>query len=447
MSSLACSSGGEATTPTPTPTWSENVAAIVQTKCASCHRDGGIAPFPLETFEQVKSKAALVASAVEARVMPPWGAFDSDDCKHRLPFRDDLRLSDQEIASITRWANGGAPEGDRSKAPAFKPVADATLAGASSYTFPPRIVAPSAKDDLRCFPVDPGFTEDTWIDGTHIIPGDPRVVHHVLVYTDPMGESVAKAGAGGSYECFGGPDVAGANLLIAWAPGVQPADFHGKAGFLLKKGSKLVVQMHYHPADVQVTDQTKVQLRKIATKPEWTANIALIGNADSQEMGLDKGPGDRDGKAEFRVPAGVKGHVESMGFTIPPELDGKPLPEFRLHSVGTHMHWVGKDMSIHIKRLTVRGDEPDEECLLGTPRYDFNWQRAYPYAVDDFSKLPPLRFGDRLSLKCTYDNTMGNAYVSKALSEQKMSTPIDVFLGEETLDEMCLGAFVVLAKN
>ncbi len=444
--STACSSnGGEE--PQKPATWAENVAPIVLTKCANCHRDGGIAPFPLENYAQVKAKAALVAGAVESKIMPPWGAYDSADCKHRLPFRDDLRLTDQEIKTITSWANNGAPEGDKSKTPAIKPTADGVLNGATSFSFPPRTVAPSPQDDLRCFPIDPGFTEDTWIDATHIVPGDPRVVHHVLVYTDPKSESVAKAGAEGSYECFGGPNVANADLLIAWAPGVQPMDFRGKAGFLLKAGSKIVVQMHYHPAEVSIADQTKVQLRKLGAKPEWNAQIALLGNIDKEAEGLEKGDGDRDGKAEFRIPAGVKGHVEKMGFTIPPEIDGKPLPELRLFGIGTHMHWVGKDMSINIKRLSVKGDEPDEECLIGTPQYNFNWQRSYTYAVDDFMKLPPLRFGDRLTMKCTYDNTMGNAYVVKALQEKKMSAPIDVFLGEATLDEMCLGAFVVLAKN
>lgn len=51
--------------------------------------------------------------------------------------------------------------------------------------------------------------------------------------------------------------------------------------------------------------------------------------------------------------------------------------------------------------------------------------------------------GDYLYLRCTYDNSMSNPYVVEALAQQRLDAPVPVFLGEETLDEMCLGVFGV----
>ncbi len=89
--------------------------------------------------------------------------------------------------------------------------------------------------------------------------------------------------------------------------------------------------------------------------------------------------------------------------------------------------------------------QPAHECILGTPKYNFNWQRAYVYD-EPMEKLPLVTPGDTLRFTCTYDNTIDNPYVVKALSEEHVGTPKDIHLGETTLDEMCLGALVVVRR-
>jgi len=441
---LGCSSKEQATPST--PTWSENVAPILRERCESCHHDGGVAPFALSTYAQAKKWAPLLSEKVESRAMPPWGAFDSATCKPRFKIKHDLRLSDAEIATISTWSKSGTPEGDPAKAPPKVTFTDARLAGATdTIGIAPYKVSQATKDELRCFPVDPKIADTTWIDGANIIPGDTRVVHHVLVYVDPKRQSLAKAGADGSYPCFGGPDVEGAGLLMAWAPGVEPLDIGPEAAMQLPKDGMLVVQMHYHPV-VDANDTTKIELRRRPTAPKWKALVALVGNSGDAKSGLAPSAADPATGPAFVVPAGAKSHVESMTFTIPGMIDGKITPELRIHSVAAHMHWVGRDMKIEVERSIVSGDDPATECLLGTPKYDFNWQRFYQYdtAIDD---LPMVRAGDKLKMTCTYDNSLDNPYVAKALQEQKLPGPIDVKLGEQTLDEMCLGGFVVLQRN
>jgi hypothetical protein len=105
--------------------------------------------------------------------------------------------------------------------------------------------------------------------------------------------------------------------------------------------------------------------------------------------------------------------------------------------VGTHMHYVGRDMKIDIEHA-----DGQKECLVQTPEWDFSWQRFYAYDAP-LSAVPTLRPGDVVNMRCTYDNSMGNPFVRTALQQVGMDVPMDVHLGETTLDEMCLGVFGV----
>jgi hypothetical protein len=86
---------------------------------------------------------------------------------------------------------------------------------------------------------------------------------------------------------------------------------------------------------------------------------------------------------------------------------------------------------------------PANECLLAIPRWDFDWQRFYFYDAP-IGDLPIAGPGDVVQIKCTYDNTMDNAKLAASLSDRGLTQPQDVKLGETTLDEMCLGAFVFI---
>jgi hypothetical protein len=201
--------------------------------------------------------------------------------------------------------------------------------------------------------------------------------------------------------------------------------------------------VHYHPTGAaQTDDATAVQLRGYKSGiPEYVATATLIGNAKVAKaggFGLQAGPND-GATPQFRVPAGAVDHTESMRFQIP-----ATVRQSRIWVVGTHMHYVGTDMRIEIER-EASGSEPASECLLETPRWDFNWQRGYVYDVR-IGQAPTVQGGDILTLHCTYDNSMHNPFVQQALVEQGLNEPRDVTLGEETLDEMCLGIFGIAQK-
>src|SRR5690242_11545280 len=105
--------GGSDTTPEvvakANPTYYEDIAPIVQGHCVTCHSEGNIAPFPLETYEQARDRAPAMVGATQSRIMPPWGVDSSGKCN---TWRDDLALKDVEIKLIANWSSTGAPMGD-----------------------------------------------------------------------------------------------------------------------------------------------------------------------------------------------------------------------------------------------------------------------------------------------------------------------------------------------
>lgn len=441
---------------TASPTFATDIDPIVQNRCQSCHHAGGIAPFALVTYDDVKAQAALSNMKIQAREMPPWGAYDDDACTMNHAFQNDLRMTADERATFDAWVKAGMPEGDMTKAPPAKTdfgvadLADKT----DTFSIPKPYTVNPGNDDIRCFPIDPGFASSTWIGGVNVVPGDPRVVHHVIVYVDPKNEGPAKAAAAGgdgsSYPCFGGPTTSSPSVLLAWAPGVPPMGFGDSAGLNVPKGAGLVMQVHYHPTNVAVEDQSRFEVKRLPSVPSQVAQIILAGNAadaqGSNTGGLIKllpGPDDPASGPAFYIPSNVTGHTESMVLTVPPTYDGFPLPPLKLGIVGAHMHWAGVDMKIHIDRANPPAGQPASECLLGTPKYDFNWQRGYQYA-DTPDKLPAVNGGDKITITCTYDNSFTNPRIEKADVEQHMSTPPALTLGETTNDEMCLGVLVLL---
>jgi len=417
------------------PTWHQDVAPVISQHCTGCHVAGGIAPFALDSYEAAAPMAPAVAAAIESGEMPPWFAKETADCQPRKPWADDLRLSDDEIAMIRAWADAGAPEGDEKNAATLIPPpqisldADTTLAPIAPYT------VDGDQDQFTCFTLDPQLTETMWITGAQIEPGNPKVVHHVLVFDDPEGQSATLADANGRWDCSQDLGVSDLSLVSAWAPGDIPMRTPPDVGMPITPGHRLFMQIHYHPTGTGAADpdSTKVALQWTSSRPSKQTVLMLIGNSSSTNDGLDPDPDDR-GTAEFRIPADIPDHIESMTYPI------DDTGSYPIWVVGTHMHMIGTDMRITLHHGEPTTDEPADECLIETPGWDFNWQRGYAYNAP-IDELPKLHHGDTLHLTCTYDNTMDNPGTRTALAQKGLDAPTDVYLGETTLDEMCLGVF------
>jgi hypothetical protein len=421
---------GDDTPPPTDPTWHQDIAPLVAGHCQSCHAAGGIAPFPLTTYDDAAPVASMMASMTGAGLMPPFGAVPgADGCTPRLGFLDDPSLTADEIALFRAWADAGAPAGDAATAAPLPVPPNRQLEGVTHELAPLGSWTTSGESDqFICLTYDPQLAQDMWLTGIEFRPTDASVVHHAGAFADPLRASAQLAGPDGTYDCFSGPEIPESMLLGGYTPGALPFELVPGSGTLIPAGSMIVVQVHYHPlgSSVPVVDATSLGLRLTATPPARDAAWIPFGNEFEAPI-LQPDPDDRGG-VEFRVPANVNGHTETMRIPLPVDADGAAV----VWSVYPHMHYVGTRMQVRLDH-----DDGSSECLIDAGRYDFQWQRMYSYD-GAIGEMPAPRTGDELVVTCTYDNTTSNPNVMRALEERGLTAPVDVYSGEETLDEMCI---------
>jgi Copper type II ascorbate-dependent monooxygenase, N-terminal domain/Copper type II ascorbate-dependent monooxygenase, C-terminal domain len=438
----ACGGGGSDDGP---PSFVRDVAPILQSKCASCHRDGGIAPFSLESAQTAKAQAGAIAALVESRLMPPWppGPASPD-----FAGQEERTLSAEQIETVMRWARSGASvDGAALKAPAAEPPRAEGDERVVELTLPDAYTPSGETDDYRCFLLDPELADDAFVTSAVIRPGAPRVVHHVILFrAEPnQVDEAARLDAeheGQGWPCFGGTglDVGPSSLtdagwIAAWAPGGEPVRYPAGTGSPLAAGSGVVMQVHYNLLNGRSADRTAAVLTVApgdsALEPAQTMLLPApieLACADGERGPLcdrDAALADlvrRHGGGAAFVPTAllalcgrlpVAGRVSSCerGFD----------ERTTIHGVAGHMHLLGRSIRVELNPGT-----DDARVLLDIPRWDFHWQNAY--MLEDAIVAEP---GDRVRVTCRHD-------VSSRTSE-----PRYVLWGEGTSDEMCLGVLQV----
>jgi hypothetical protein len=429
---------GDTGVPSVRPNWHEDIAPLAAANCQSCHSAGGIAPFAMTTYEETKPWAPVMAIAVMDATMPPWHGVETDECQPPFPFKHDARLGDAEKALFNDWAAAGAPEGDPKLAAPLPEPPSLDLAGATRTVVSPTAIdipaAGTTRDYFHCLSIDPGNAETVYLDGLQVVAGNRGIVHHVLIYVDAEGASASWPG-GVKKNCGGGAGISGAVQLIGgWVPGGLPIETPADVGSEVPPGTRLIMNVHYHALAAPETDTgTGLALRWKTTAPKWSSLFQLIG-----------APGAGNSlHGSLMIPAGASGHIEEYEYLV--GSGGQTIPDFvdvRLWAALNHMHKVGVDMRVTLEDR----DTGVETCLLQTPRWDFNWQRSYAYDTP-ITSAQRVRAGDKVHVRCTYDNTLANPGVQEMLSEVGLDAPVDIQLGEGTLNEMCLTGLGVAIKG
>jgi hypothetical protein len=189
------------------PDYYQHVQPIMQASCISCHIDGEIGHdiFSMETPEEIIASAQDIALVTQINYMPPWPP--SANSPHYLYERT---LTAEERTIIAAWAAAGAPAGDPANAVEAEPEltvppveADLTLQMSAPY-----VADQSLNDDYRCFMLDPGFEEDTYVTAFDILPDNTATVHHTILFLateDQRVEALEKDGADGQpgWSCYG----------------------------------------------------------------------------------------------------------------------------------------------------------------------------------------------------------------------------------------------------
>ena len=389
------------------PTYSKDVARIVQENCRECHRKGQLGPFPLETYEHARKRASDLANVVEDRTMPPWKAAPGVGPK----FRHDRSLPQEDVDLVVAWAEAGAPEGDPKDLPPPKEFPEGwAMEGGPDLVLDIGVdfAVPASGDDIyRCFVLPTDLPEDVYIAGIEYRPGNPRVVHHVLGYVDVAGEARKKDEAedGPGYTCFSGPQVEVQGDLGGWGPGAAPSVLADGVGRSLPKKADVIVQVHYHPTGKPEVDRTRIGL-KFARKP---VRQTLHWNGAFQ-FGLDLPPGEPnvEVRAEWTVPVDVEAYA-----------------------VAPHMHLLGKDMA-----MSVTFPDGSSRDLIRIDDWDFNWQSQYYF--EEPIELPR---GSVVRAVAHFDNSPSNP------RNPHRDAPRRVRWGEATTDEMCVGFIAVTKKG
>ena len=164
-------------------TFSHDVAAILYRNCAACHRPGGVAPFSLITYDDAAKRAALIAAVTAKRYMPPWLPSEPR-------FQHERKLSAAQIDILARWAANGAPEGDPAQTPQPPTFAEGWQLGKPDLEAAMRApfqVPTDGPDLYQCFAIPAPADRDHYVRALDIRPGNPKVVHHALLFQDVTG--------------------------------------------------------------------------------------------------------------------------------------------------------------------------------------------------------------------------------------------------------------------
>lgn len=371
------------TAPAPrVPEYATEVAPIVAHACTECHRAGGVAPFPLESADDLAKRARNIARAVRDGTMPPWFAAPPADPAHR--FANDASLSEREKSTLLAWLDAAErPIGDLAKAPPPRGPAPEWRIGAPDAVFElPREVAVKASGTMPYvnLRVETGFTEDRWVRAWEVAPTARDVVHHVLVFAVPKGAR--------------GPADEARGFFAAYVPGNGSRVYDPTRAKRLPAGTDLVFQLHYTPNGRETADRTRIGLVFAPAAPEREVHTA--GLFDPR---LD-------------IPPGAADHREGMAMTLPTDV--------RILSWMPHMHTRGRSFRAYAESLGTR------TALLDIPRYDFNWQLSYDYAVP-----VELRRGTTLGIEAVFDNSAANPANPDPAKRVRW--------GQQTTDEMLIG--------
>ncbi|HJU44967.1 MAG TPA: hypothetical protein VJ691_19220 [Vicinamibacterales bacterium] len=355
-------------------TFTKHIAPILQRSCQNCHRDGGAAPMPLTTFEEVRPWARSIKNRTgigpKAGVMPPWYVEKNIGIQK---FQDDPSLSAQEIAMIAKWADGGAPMGNPADMPPARTWNDTTK---WSIGEPDLVIktaevtvkanAPDWWGEIPRVPIP--LTEDRYVvaleirevndidvsgSGRHTV-GGRYVFHHMIWSTRVLTEQEGTDDD---------PTLAFLNSgATSWPVHEvgRNADYFGlDAARLLQAGSSLVsdsVHLHSNGRDTKAHLEIGFKFAPPGFKPKFRRATLGLGN------GVDIDIDGNDPNQQLHAYAVLNENIKILSFE-------------------PHLHAPGKRMCLE----AIWGYNIQTLNCVG---YDHNWVRGYNYTDESAPLLP-----------------------------------------------------------
>lgn len=372
------------------PSYSKDIAPILAENCAACHREGGIAPFAMDSYTMVKGWSPMIREVLMTKRMPP-GQIDG----HIGEFINDMLIDDEEVRKIIAWVEAGAPKDDGNDLLNELTWPETKWAfGEPDYIVkvPPQTVPATGVLDYRDVAVKIDIPEDRWLRGSQYIAGDRTVLHHTINRLDFPGESR------GSFLGRGDPDKAS---ITAYIPGATPRMNPPNTGGLIKAGSTLNLNLHYTTNGKESVDAGEIGL--------W-----FYPEGEVPEERMSGACACIFPNTWTTIPANDPAFEQVASIVIKQDAE--------LFSFLPHMHFRGKYMRFY-------ADYPDgtQEELINIAQYNYAWQLSYTYAEPKF-----VPAGTKITAVGAFDNSAQNP----ANPDPDRNVP----WGEQSWDEMFFGA-------
>ena len=419
-------------------TFAEHVAPIFQQKCQECHRPDSMAPMSLLTYEESRPWARSIKARVVAGEMPPWFL---DKTVGIQQFINDISLSADEVDTIIRWVDSGAPAGDLSKMPPPRvwPSGDRFRLEEELGRPPDHVVTfdaftmPAVAQDTFFRPIaEIGLTEPRWVMAAETKPSGRdgrRIAHHASTYIhQPQNsafleaESALLSGQAASdvlleiaRERTGG-DLDTREVFTEWAQGKSGEVYPEDTGKLVKPGAKFEVQIHYHAVGEEITDQLQLGLwfyPKDVT-PKYSVTFVSVGTQNNKPL-----------------------HIPPHTATVHQGSYTLPAPAL-LHNFQPHMHYRGSAFSMEAIYPDGR-----RELLNHADRFSNDWHVNYIYDPD---YAPVLPRGTVLQITAWHDNTTANrnnpdprqwvAYGPRTVDEMAHSNSQIIFITDDDYERI-----------
>jgi tetratricopeptide (TPR) repeat protein len=352
-------------------TYHRDVAPIVLTHCAGCHRPNASAPFSLLTYADAKSRDSQIVELTHQRQMPPWLPETG-----RIKFVGERRLADADIATLQQWVADGSLVGDPADSPPVPQFTTGWELGTPDLVLesPTFDLSAAGKDRFRNFMLDVPLKESRWVRAVELRPLNPRVTHHVRLGIDASGESVRRDAADRDegYEGMAwGADPPGE--LVTWTPGMRADGGTEDAAWELTPDVPLVLHTHLHPSGKPESVGFQIGFYFTDKRPIVRPVILRVGSRD------------------IDIPAGESHFIVRDSYVLPIDVD--------VTYIFPHAHSLCREM-----KITMESADGKSHPLLHIKRFDENWHDKYRIAYQ------PVRIpnGARIVTEFGYDNSVSN---------------------------------------
>ena len=369
------------------PDYATEVAPIIAEECATCHRQGGIGPFAMDSHLMLQGWSPMIREVLLTKRMPPEQVDP-----YIGHFSNARYIDDAAMQKLVHWIDAGSPRGAGAVDPLAQlsfPATDDWQLGEPDYiiTAPKQEIPATGVLDYINVDVELPFNEDKWVKAVQFVPGDRSVLHHLLTYVTAPAESFD----GGESDTR---SVA-RRFLEGYAPGkIDAMEFPQDTGVFIPAGHKLSMQFHYTTNGRATSDETVLGLYMYDTPPKHENFTRSVSG-------------------RFLIPPYAMDHKARAEYVFDEDVV--------VTGLRAHMHFRGKEMKFSV-------EQPDGSLkpILSVPAYDYAWQPTYQLESPEF-----IPAGTKVHVTGTFDNSEYNP-ANPDPSKQ-------ITFGLQSWDEMFIG--------